>query len=78
MLLDSIKDLNWYLIYPDINMKDEINNRFVQRGNDKDFVEDRIGFYEKQITKYNELVKNPNKIILKSGQYLSDVIEHVK
>jgi len=66
-------DLYFTLIYPDISLKEEYINRYKERGNDDDFVkllETNWDTWLKDIKNQ----KNCKHIVLKSGEFLSDVI----
>lgn len=69
-----VNGLKFTLVYPDISIKDEYIQRYIDRGNNDAFVklleenwESWIGDMENQ--------KGCNHIKLKSGEYLSDVIK---
>ena len=65
------------LIYPDLSIKEEYIQRFIDRGSNESFVNLLQSNYELWI---NELMnqKNCEHFILQSGQYLSDVIDKLK
>lgn len=78
LLMDEIEDLKWYLVYPDITLKEEYRNRLEQREEQtQGWIDALIDFYENQITKYNTLIKNAKKIVLQKSEYLNDVIEQI-
>ncbi len=58
-------------------MRDEMLTRYKKRGND-------TGFIEMMKANWNSFINGmkqdpcPNKVVLKSGQYLSDVMPEVK
>ena len=71
------RGIKYYLIYPDRSLKEEYRQRAISRGSDNEFVE---GFFSRWDSHINDCERNscPNKIILKSGEYLSDVVEQCK
>lgn len=78
LLLDKIDDLEWYLVYPDISLKEEYKERLERRKEqNQEWINERIDFYEKQIEKYDTLVKNAKKVILQSNEYISDIVDKI-
>ena len=71
------RGIKYYLIYPDRSLKEEYRQRAISRGSDNEFVE---GFFSRWDSHISDCERNscPNKIILKSGEYLSDVVEQCK
>lgn len=67
----------YYLCYPARNLKEEYRERFLQRGNTKDFLDVFIGRWDLFM---DHLESDPceRKIILGSGTYLSDYFPDVK
>lgn len=64
--------IEYTIILPSLDMKEEMINRYLSRGNQESFVNLLKTNYEKFV---EDLSMDPNeKIILKSGQYLSDLI----
>lgn len=61
------------IIVPNINLKDEYENRYKKRGNNQEFLDVFVGQWDVRITELNE--RNAEKIVLKSNQYLSDVLD---
>ncbi len=65
------------IVFPDDSMRDEMLTRYKKRGND-------TGFIEMMKANWNSFINGmkqdpcPNKVVLKSGQYLSDVMPEVK
>lgn len=75
---DVLKKLNkmnieYTLIYPEKSLKLEYKKRCIDRKSDADFIN---GFFSRWEQHIDDCENNPNKnkIILKSNQYLSDVI----
>jgi len=65
--------LDFTLVYPNIDLKDEFIERYKQRGSDEGFIKLVSGNWNDWITQ----LQNQNgckKIELSTGQYLSDVI----
>lgn len=64
--------IEYTIILPSLDMKEEMINRYLSRGNQESFVNLLKTNYEKFV---GDLSIDPNeKIILKSGQYLSDLV----
>ncbi len=62
------------LVFPSLSMKDEMIKRYIKRGSPESFIELMKNNWENFITGMkNDLC--PNKIELKSGEYLMDVIK---
>ena len=79
LLLDKMEDLEWYLVYPDISLKEEYRERLEnRREQDQKWINEKIDFYEKQIEKYDKLIKNAKKIILQSNEFISDIMDIIK
>ena len=70
-------EISYTIVYPDISLKDEFLERFINRGNYKNFIDFLSINWDKFI---NEISNEtyPTKIILEKGQYLSDVLEKIK
>ncbi len=74
--------LNWLerdkipytLVYPEMHLCDEYKQRYINRGNTEDFLDVFIGEWEMWIT-FMSAHKSVDEIILRSGEYLTDVIE---
>ncbi len=64
--------IEYTIILPSLDMKEEMISRYLSRGNQESFVNLLKTNYEKFV---GDLSIDPNeKIILKSGQYLSDLV----
>lgn len=63
----------FYIIYPSRYLKDEYMERFKMRGSSLDYITRFRAQWDNFINKLDDL-KCDNKITLRSGQYLSDVI----
>lgn len=64
--------IKYTIILPSLDMKEEMISRYLSRGNQESFVNLLKTNYEKFV---GDLSIDPNeKIILKSGQYLSDLV----
>ena len=72
----NAKNIEWTLIYPQKTLKEEYRARAIKRLSPQDFVQ---GFFERwdEHIKDCEKIKNANKIELKAGQYLSNVINQI-
>jgi hypothetical protein len=68
------KGINFTLVYPNMDIKDEYIQRYIDRGNDGKFVDLLKQNWENWIEEL-EHQSGCEKIKLDRGQYLSDVIE---
>ena len=70
------RGIEYTLIYPKMELKEEYRQRAIARGSDDEFVNGFFSRWEKHI---NDCEKNkvPKRIILESNQFLSDVIDLV-
>ncbi len=66
-------DIPFTLVYPSIEIKDEYIKRYIDRGNNDSFVELLNKNWELWLNELEEQI-GCDKIRLKEGQYLSDVI----
>ena len=68
------RGIKYFLVYPERELKEEYKQRAISRGSDKDFIERFFSRWDKHI---DDCEKNScsNKIVLKSGEYLSDVLK---
>lgn len=73
--LDAVK-LDYLLVYPDISLKEEFIDRYKSRGNNNNFVNLITNNWNRWIVDLNQ-IQNHAKIVLKSGQYLSDFIKEL-
>ena len=65
--------IKYTIVLPSLDMKEEMINRYLSRGNQENFVNLLKTNYEKFV---EDLMMDPNeKIVLKHGQYLSDVVK---
>ncbi len=64
-------DIKYYLVYPDIDLKEEWINRFTNRGNTEEFIKLQTENWEKFIGELEEETF-PNKIILKTNEGIID------
>lgn len=71
------RNIEYYLVYPKRELKEEYRNRAIKRDSDKDFIE---GFFSRWDTHIDDCIKNKNKnkIVLNENEYLSDVIYQIK
>lgn len=71
------RNIDYYLVYPDKKLKEEYQKRAIERGGNEEFIE---GFFQKCDTHVNDCTNNKSKykIVLKSHEYLSDVINNIK
>lgn len=64
------------LVYPGLEMKDEYIRRYIKRGNNEAFVKLLIQNYDLWISDLKKQI-GAKHVPLKSGQYLSDVIDQI-
>lgn len=71
------RKIKYYLVYPNIELKEEYRQRAISRGSDKEFVD---GFFSRWDIHINDCINNPNKnkIVLNKNEYLSDIILNIK
>ena len=78
VMLEKLNELgiDYYLVYPKRELKDEYRNRAIGRNSSDDFVE---GFFSRWDEYISDCEKNTyaKKIVLLSGEYLSDVIDRI-
>ncbi len=67
----------FYIVYPKQYCKDEYIQRYIKRGNSKEYIEKFIKNWDFFIKLLDD-VPSDNKITLRTGQYLSDVIERLR
>ena len=78
MLEELIKrGIEYYLVYPKRELKEEYRERAISRNSSEEFVN---GFFSRWDEHISDCEKNTfaKKIVLESGEYLSDVIDKVK
>jgi adenylate kinase family enzyme len=68
---------NFYIVYPKKHCKQEYKERFLKRGNKKDYIERFMENWDSFVDKLDK-VNCRNKISLRTGQYLSDVISRIR
>lgn len=68
------RGISYTLVYPKREHMEEYRKRAIDRGSDKEFVE---GFFSRWDSHIDDCEKNNirDKIILNSGEYLSDIID---
>lgn len=67
------QSIEYTIVLPSLDMKEEMISRYVNRGNQENFVNLLRTNYEKFV---EDLSMDSNeKIVLKSGQYLSDLVK---
>ena len=65
--------IKYTIVLPSLDMKEEMINRYLSRGNQENFVNLLKTNYEKFV---EDLAMDPNeKIVLKHGEYLSDTVK---
>lgn len=74
-VLNNMK-VDYHIVYPDISLKKEYFKRYEDRNDLPRFAINDIGLFEKII---NNIEKEnfPNLIKLKSGEFISDIIENI-
>lgn len=66
------RSIPFTIVLPSLDMKQEMIDRYIKRGNQENFVTVLENNYE---TFVNDLMSDPNnKIVLDSSQYLKDVV----
>lgn len=67
------QSIEYTIVLPSLDMKEEMTNRYLSRGNQESFVNLLKTNYEKFV---EDLSMDPNdKIVLKHGEYLSDIVK---
>lgn len=67
------RGIKYTIVLPSLDMKEEMINRYLSRGNQESFVNLLKTNYEKFV---EDLSMDSNeKVVLKSGQYLSDLVK---
>lgn len=71
------RNIEYYLVFPKKELKEEYKKRAIKRGSDKEFVE---GFFLRWDIHIDDCInnKNKNKIVLNENEYLSDIILNIK
>lgn len=65
--------IKYTIVLPSLDMKEEMINRYLSRGNQENFVNLLKTNYEKFV---EDLAMDPSeKIVLKHGEYLSDIVK---
>lgn len=75
-LADSLrmKGIPFTLVYPHESLKREYEARYIDRGNNEDFLAVFVGRWECWCAIFETMVRPSKRIILQSGQYLADVL----
>ena len=73
MLLKS-ENMQYYICYPQRNIKEQYLKRYIDRGNNANFIDIFIGRWDEFIDSY-EKDSFGKHIVLQANQFLSDVIE---
>lgn len=68
------RNIEYYLIYPERELKEEYRTRAIFRGSDDEFVSGFFSRWDRHISDC-ERIKAPHKFQLKSNEYLSDIID---
>ena len=79
MVIDEMlsRGEKFYIVYPKQYCKDEYIERFIKRGNSKEYISKFIKNWDIFIKMLDD-VKSDYKINLRAGQYLSDVIDRLR
>jgi hypothetical protein len=72
----SCEEIPYFLCYPERSAKEVYRKRFLERGNKKEFIDIFIGRWNEFITSFEE-DEFGSRIVLRSDQYLDDVIENI-
>lgn len=70
-----MNEIPYTLVYPDLSLKREYKKRYIERGNNEGFLEVFIGHWEYWNTIFKVMMCPDKRIVLQSGQYLTDVLE---
>lgn len=76
MRLLNKHNIKWWLVYPDRSLKLEYRERAIERGVSETFINAFFKDWDSHIDDAQNIT-NPNKIVLKSGQYISTVIHKI-
>lgn len=69
------EQIDYIVVYPTLDMEEEIIERCIRRGNNEEFIVRVRGWYKTNIDYFSKTDKP--KIVVQKGQYLEDVlIEH--
>lgn len=68
---------DYVIVCPDISLKNEYMLRYLNRGNADAWIDKAMASWENHLNKMKEYPRN-NIIILKSGQYLTDVMTDIQ
>lgn len=68
---------NFYIVYPKQHCKEEYKERFMQRGDTSEYIDKFMKNWDRFIWQIDRLNLD-NKISLRTGQYLSDVISRIR
>lgn len=68
---------DFYIVYPRKHCKDEYKERFIKRGNSKEYINNFMKRWNEFIENL-DAVEHDKKINLRSGQYLSDVLYRLR
>ena len=71
------RGIKFYLVYPMRYCLDEYLRRFIERGNSDEYIKKFIKNWDAFITELDN-VKTDYRVNLRSGQYLSDVIDRLR
>lgn len=72
----ELNGIDYTVVYPNISLKGEYISRYINRGNDDNFIEFLNNNWEEFI-KDIENERFPVKVELQEGQYMKDVLEHI-
>ncbi len=79
VVIDELISRNskFYIVYPKGHCKEEYKQRFIKRGNSLEYIDKFMRNWDKFIAQIDNLDYS-NKISLRTGQYLSDVISRIR
>ena len=79
MAIDELirRSSKFYVVYPKIHCKAEYKERFKLRGNSDEYIDKFMKNWDSFIARLDKLDTN-NRVSLRTGQYLSDVIERLR
>ena len=71
------RNIDFYIVYPRKHCRDEYRERFIKRGNTREYVDKFMRSWDDFVDKLDN-IDHEKKINLRSGQYLSDVLYRLR
>jgi len=75
--LKLLKNIDITLVYPNNEIRNEYLDRYIQRDSPYEFIGVFMKYWDKWINELKEL-KGYNNIVLRKGEYLSDILTITK